>query len=212
MTYLSGIVAALAVILFGLGFFAAVALGRKRAIEAGGYVEIESAGEAIDRLTRTLFELPPAEVHRRDDPSGQSWLVFVEAGSSEDSGCAMIVYPLAQDGWPAVAAIRSGRRIPGIFRWLTGGLFKWAEPLAEAEATGFAGTGWFVYKEANKGLPEALKERLCKAVRGPCARGLLGIAVIGSRLAVWSDAARLKPLLANAPLVRAAFLKQPRHA
>ena len=75
MAHLSGIVAALAVILLGLGFFAAVALRRKRAIEASGYAEIESADEAIDTLTRTLFELAPAEVHRREDPSGQSWLV-----------------------------------------------------------------------------------------------------------------------------------------
>ncbi len=73
----------------------------------------------------------------------------------------MMVYSVARDAWPAVAAIRSGRRIPGILRRLTGGLFAWAEPLAEAEATGFAGTGWFVYKEANTDLPEALKKRLC---------------------------------------------------
>jgi hypothetical protein len=208
MDDITGIVSALAVILLGLALFMAVALRRKRTIEAGGYIKVEHADEVIGKLTRKLFEVTAAEVYRREDTNGQSWLVFVDTGSSEGSGCVMLVYQVGHDDWPAVVAIRSGRRIPKIFRWLSGGLFKWAEPMTETEASGFAGTGWFVYKEPNKNVPEDLKRRLCEAARGPHAAELFGIALIDSYFAIWCDTEQVTSLLANAPLVRAAFLKQ----
>lgn len=207
-----GIVAALAVILLGLAFFVSVALRRKRAIEFEGYLEVKTVDASIIELTRALFELSPAEVHRKEDPSGQSWLVSVDSGSSEDSGCMMLVYHVSHDDWPAVVLVRSGRRIPKIFRELTGGIFKWAEPMADTEMNGLAGTGWYAYQEPNREVPSALKERLCKAVQIPRSSRLLGIAMIDSYLTVWSDAERLKTVLATAPLIRAAVLEHAQHA
>lgn len=207
-----GIVGALTVILLGLALFLVVALHRKRAIRANGFVEIETVNEAINELTRKLFELSPAEVHRKEDPIGQTWLVFVDAGQSEDSGCVMLVYHMAHDDWPAVVLVRSGRSIPKIFRDLTGGIFKWAVPMADSEMNGLNGTGWFAYQEPNREVPSAFRVRLCEAVQVPCSSGLLGIAAIGSYLVVWSDAERLKTVLATAPLVRAAVLAHSQHA
>jgi hypothetical protein len=201
-----GILGALAVILSGLAVLVAVALRRRRAVEASGYVQTETDDEAMGRLTGALFDLAPREVHRKEDASGRSWLVFVDPGGSEDTGCAMLAYATARDDWPAVVLIRSGRRIPKIFRRLTGGFFEWTRPMAEAEARGLAGTGWFGHREPDAAVPPALTARLCAAVRGPRTRGLLGIAVIPSYLVVWSDAARLGTLLAAAPGVRAAVL------
>jgi hypothetical protein len=207
-----GIAGAVAVILAGLGVFVAMALRRKRAIDAGGYVEIERAEDAIAEVTGTLFDLAPAEVHRKEGPSGPSWLVFVDTGDSESSGCAMLVYRVGHDDWPAVAVVRSGRRIPGVLRRLSGGFLARAEPMAGPEAGGFAGTGWFAYQAPGKEVPEALKARLFEAARPLRADGLLGIAVIQSHLAVWSDADRLQTLLAKAPLVHAAFRNSNRNA
>lgn len=202
-----GIVGALAVILLGLALFAALALGRPRAIEAKGYVKAAVPNDTIARLTGTLFELAPAEVHERAEPDGCSWLVFVDVGGSEDSGCVMLVYPIAGADWSAVALVRSGRRIPKIFRQLAGGIFTWAEPASEAEQRGLDGTGWFAYTMPDRGIPSPLKDRLWEAVRMPGTKGLLGIAVIDRHLAIWSDAGRLKTLLATAPVIRQAFLE-----
>lgn len=212
MDGISGIVAALAIILIGLTFFVAVALRRKRTIETQGYVKIEMVDQPIKELTKALFELAPTEIHRKVDSNGKSWLVVVDSGSSEDSGCMMLVYPVSQEGWPGVVLVRSGRRIPKIFRDFTGGIFKWAEPITDTEMNALEGTGWYAYQEPKKDVPLALKKRLCKAVKIPRSSGLLGIALMDSYLAVWSDAERLETILAIAPSVRAAILEPTQHA
>lgn len=196
-----GIAGALAVILLGLALFIAIASRRKRAIEAAGYVEVGTADKATIQLTKTLFELSPVEIHRKDEPSGQSTLVFVDSGGSEDSGCAMIAYRLGHD-WPLTVMVRSGRRIPDIFRKLTDGILKQVEPMDDTEAKELIGTGWFAYRAPNKTVPATVRERLFRAARLPRSEGLLGIAVIAPYLAVWSDAGRIKTLLALAPEVR----------
>lgn len=212
MDGITGIVGALALILVGLAFFLAVALRRKRTIETEGYVEIQMVDRTIEELTRALFEFAPAEIHRKVDSNGQSWLVLVDSGSSEDSGCMMLVYPVSREDWPRVVLVRSGRRIPKIFRDLTGGIFKWAEPMTGTEMSVLNGTGWYAYQEPNEEVPSALKQRLCKAVQVPRSSGLLGIALIDSHLAVWSDALRLKTILTMAPLIRAAIVEPTQHA
>ncbi len=201
-----GIAAAVTVILSGIAFLVAMALRRKRAIEAAGFVEIERVDEVLNELTKVLFEGVPREVHQKQDPSGESWLVFVDTGSSDDSGCVMLVYHIGHDDWPAVVLIRSGRRVPAIFRQLTGGIFKWAVPISDTEMSGLTNTGWFAHKEAKQLIPTILKERLSEAARCPQFQGLLGIAVCNSYLVIWSDAGRLRTLLAKAPLVRASLL------
>jgi len=201
-----GIIAALSVILLGVVFFVTRALRRKRAIESDGYKKIDVVDPAIGNLTTTLFEGSPVEVHRKESPSGPSWLVFVDSGSSEDSGCVMLVYPRSNDDWPALALVHSARPIPKIFRDLTGGMFKRLAPVAESENDGLTGTGWYAYQEPERPVPPALKERMAEAVQIPRSSGLLGIASIDSHLAVWSDASRLRTLLATAPLVRETIL------
>jgi len=207
-----GIAAALTVILLGLAFLVAVALRRRRAIEMAGYAEVETVDEPLKDLTKALFELAPLEVHRKDDPSDRSWFILVDSGGSEDSGCMILAYPVSHDRWPAVVLVRSGRRVPRIFRNLTGGLFRWSKPMADSEMDGLAGTGWYAYQEPNREVPSVLKERLCEAVKIPRSSGLLGIAVIDSYLAIWSDATRLRTLLATAPLVRGTILDQSQDA
>lgn len=207
-----GIAAALTVILLGLAFLVAVALRRKRAIEMAGYAEVETVDESLKDLTRTLFDLDPKEVHRKEGPRDRSWLILVDSGGSEDSGCMMLAYPVSHDRWPAVVLARSGRRVPRVFRNLTGGFLKWSEPMAGSEMGGLAGTGWYAYQEPNREVPPDLKERLCEAVKTPRASGLLGIAVIDAYLAIWSDAMRLRTLLAAAPLVRGTILGQSQDA
>jgi len=212
MDGITGIVAALAVIIMGLAFFVAMAVRRKRAIEMAGYVEIGPVDESINRLTRALFDLAPSEIHRKAESIGQTWLVLINSGSSEDSGCMMLVYPVSHDNWPAVVLVRSGRRIPKLFRDLTGGIFRWAEPVTDTEMDALERTGWYAYQEPDKEVPMALKERLCKAVTIPSSSGLLGIALIDSHLAVWCETARLRTMLTTAPLVRAAILEPTQHA
>lgn len=201
-----GIFAALGVILLGLAFFVTMALRQHRAIEADGYKKTDAVDLSIKDLTTTLFECSPVEVHRKESPNGQSWLVFVDAGSSEDSRCAMLVYGVSNDELPALALIHSARPIPRIIRNLTGGLFKRLAPAAENESGGLAGTGWYAYQEPDGVFPTALKERLAEVVQIPRSSGLLGIALIDSHLAVWSDASLLRTLLAIAPLVRETIL------
>lgn len=201
-----GIIAALSVILLGVIFFVAMALRRKRAIESDGYKKIDVVDPSIRSLTTSLFEGSPVEVHRKESPNGLSWLVFVDSGSSDDSGCVMLVYPGSNDDWPTLAIVHSARPIPKIFRDLTGGMFKRLVPTAESEFDGLAGTGWYAYQEADRAIPPALKERMAEAVQIPRSAGLLGIALIDSHLVVWSDASRLRTLLAIAPLVRETIL------
>jgi hypothetical protein len=201
-----GIVVALAVIFSGVAFFITIARSRQRAVEKEGFEETATQDAFLKELTHRLFELAPTEVHRREEPGGQSWLVFVDAGDSENAGCVMTVYRTSFHDLPAVALIQSGRPIPKFFRRLTGGIFKWAEPLADAEMKSLEGTGWYPYREPGGEIPPSLKERLCEAAQLPASSGLLGIAMIDSCLAIWSDAERLKSLLAAAPSIRTALL------
>ena len=203
-----GIAAALAVILSGLAFFVVVGFRRKNAIEKDGFLQTETADEALVSLARSLFDAAPTETHEKEDLSGQSWLAFLDAGSSEGSGCAMLVYPMR--GWDGLSLvlIRSGRRIPRILRRLEGGLFNWSVPLEDSETRDLEGTGWFAYKAPNQEVPSSFKERMFSAVRVPRSKGLLGIAVIDRYLAVWTDSGRIKTLLETAPLVRSAISKR----
>jgi hypothetical protein len=206
MSDLFGIVAALAVIFSGVAFFITIARRRQRAVEKAGFKETAAQDAFLKELTHRLFELAPTEVHRREEPGGKSWLLFVDAGGSENAGCVMAVYRTSFHGLPAVALSRSGRPIPKFFRRLTGGIFKWAEPLADAEMKPLGGTGWYPYREPKGEIPSSLKKRLCEAAQLPGSAGLLGIALIDSHLAIWSDAERLKSLLAVAPSIRKALL------
>lgn len=200
-----GIAAALAVILSGLALFVVVALRKKAAIEKDGFLQTETADEALSSLARSLFDAAPVETHEKEDPSGQSWLAFLDAGSSEGAGCAMLVYPIR--GWNGLSLvlIHSGRRIPRIFRRLESGLLSWSVPLEDSETSDLKGTGWFAYKAPNQDVPSSFRERVFSAVRLPRSKGLLGIAVIDTYLAVWTDADRIKTLLGTAPLVRSAI-------
>ena len=208
MDNIIAIAGALAVILSGVAVFVIVAQRRTRAIQAAGFVELKTADEALNELTRAIFDVTPREVHHKEDAGGQSWLVFADTGSSEDSGCAMLVHRTGHDNWPAVILIRSGRRIPKMFRQLTGGFFKWVEPMTDPEFGSLAGTGWFAYKEPKRDVPPALIDRLSRAVRSSDAQGLLGVAVRGSYLSIWSETGKLRTLLATAPLVSAAVLER----
>lgn len=208
MDNIIAIAGALAVILSGVAVFVVVAQRRTRAIQAAGFVELKTADEALNELTRAIFEATPREVHHKEDAGEQSWLIFADTGSSEDSGCAMLVYRTGHDNWPAVVLVQSGRRIPKMFRQLTGGFFKWAEPMTDREFGRLAGTGWFAYKEPKRDVPPVLIDRLGQAIRIPDAQGLLGVAVRGSYLSIWCETGKLRTLLAAAPLVRATVLER----
>jgi hypothetical protein len=199
------IVSALGVILLGVALFVAVALHRKRAIETSGYEKIDTADSAIVALTVSLFDTEPTEIHQRKDPNGQSWLVFVDTGDSESSGCVMVVSRAERDAGSSAVLLRSGRRIPKFFRKLEGGVLAWTEPMDDAEASDLAGTGWFAYKGSSQDLSPSFKKRLFSVVRIPQSKALLGIAVVDPYLVIWSDAARIKSLLVAAPLVRTAL-------
>lgn len=200
-----GIIAAVAVILLGIAFFIAVAARRRRAIESSGYARVATPDQSVVDLVAALFDATPAEAYRRDEPGGPTWLVFVDTGSSEGSGCVLIAYPAEPGDGPAAVLMRSGRRIPGFLRRLQGGLFKWTEPLDDAEAGGLSGTGWFAYKQRDRDIPPSLKDRLFGAVRLPQASALLGIAALDSHLAIWADDGKIKRLLTAAPRVRSAI-------
>jgi hypothetical protein len=181
------IVSALGVILLGVALFVAVALHRKRTIETSGYEKIDTADSAIVALTISLFHTEPTEIHQRKDPNGQSWLVFVDTGDSESSGCVMVVSRAERDAGSSAVLLRSGRRIPKFFR------------------KDLTGTGWFAYKGSSQDLSPSFKKRLFSVVRIPQSKALLGIAVVDPYLVIWSDAARIKSLLVAAPLVRTAL-------
>lgn len=202
-----GIAAALVVVLLGLAIIVAMALRRQRAIEASGYQKVEGVDDPLADLTRAIFEGDPKEVHRKKDATGESWLVFVDTGSSEDPGCVMLVYPIGHDDWPALVLVHSGRPIPKIFRHLTGGIFEWAEPIEDIEEERLAATGWYAYTEPKQHIPTMLRDRLTRAARLPQSQGLLGIAVRGSFLMVWSEAGEIKGLLAAAPFIRGAVVE-----
>lgn len=201
-----GIAAALIVILLGLAFFVAMALRHQSAIEASGYQKVDGVDDRLVDLTRAIFEGVPKEVHRKKDAKGQSWLVFVDAGSSEDPGCAMLAFPIGHDDWPALVMVHSGRPVPRFFRHLTGGIFEWAEPIDDKEEKRLNRTGWYAYKEPKQDIPTILKDRLTQAARLPQSRGLLGIAVRDSFLVMWSEAGGVKNLLAAAPFVHGAVV------
>jgi len=205
-----GIVSALAVILLGLMLLVVIVLRRRRAIEASGYREDGRASSDLDDLCRRLFECVPAEVNVKQEPDGKSWLIYLDVGASEDSGCVMLVYRAAGLDWPAVAMVRSGRQIPKIFRQFTGGIFTWAEPIKESETEGLHGTGWFGYMEPIVTAPSNLLDALSKAARITNTEGLLGIAYIAPYLAIWTDTDRVGTLLSIGPPVRQVFLNAAR--
>lgn len=202
-----GIAAALAVILSGVAIFVAVARRRTRVVQEAGFAELKTADKALNELTEAIFEVSPREVHQKQDAGEHSWLIFADTGSSEGPGCAMLVYRTGNDDWPAVILVQSGRRISKMFRQLTGGFFKWAEPVTDPAFDSLTGTGWFAYKEPKRDIPPVLVDRLSHAVKSSDAQGLLGVAVRGPHLSIWCDADKLKTLLAAAPLVRAAVLE-----
>lgn len=201
-----GIVAALAVILAGVAFFVAVNARKNQAIARAGFAPTGAANDTLDRLAKALLDAAPSEIHYRHDAGGESWLAFVDAGGTDDPGCAMLVYPATGYEGISVALIRSGRRIPAFLRRLEGGLFDWMEPVEETATNGLNGTGWFAYKAPGQELPLRFEERASRAVRLPRAKGLLGFAVVDAHLAVWADTDRIKTLLQGAPEVRGTIL------
>lgn len=200
-----GIASALAVILSGLAIFVFVAQRRKNAIEHEGFVRAATGDGALASLTKSLFDAAPIEIHEKEDKSGRSWLAFVDTGDSEASGCALLVFPLEGHDGRTLVLIRSGRRIPAAFLRLQGGLFDWTMPLDDSETSPLTGTGWFAYGPPDQQQPSSFTERVFRAVHVPGSNRLLGIAVVDAYLAVWTDADRIKTLLATAPLVRSAI-------
>lgn len=202
---LFGIAAAFSVIGLGVVAMVVYALRQQRAIERDGFTQMETLDNAIADATVSLFGKAPTEIQQKDDSGGPSWLVFVGGGASEDAGCAMRLYDMGEESPSPVIMIRSGRRIPDFLRRLQDGMIARAEPLDDAEADSPMGPGWFIYGESDAKVPPPLIERLSRISRHRRAVGLLGVALTGPYLAVWTDAQRIRSLLAAAPVVRSAF-------
>ena len=164
MDSLVGIASALALIGLGLFVMVGILLRRRRIIETYGYEEDERENIDLNKLCLRLFDHAAEEINVREEPDGQSWLVHMDVGGSDDPGCVMLVYPIAGLNCPAMAIVQSGRQIPKIFRRLTGGVFSWAEPLEEAQTQGLDGTGWFAYVEPNATVPSSVLDKFSEAM------------------------------------------------
>lgn len=197
-----GILGAVTVLVMGLLVFTKIAWRGRREIRAAGYNQVEGANQEIANLSKKLFDREPAEIYRKEDSKGESWLVIVGTGTAEDAGCVMLVNKMEEEHFPVFALIRSEWPIPKYFRRLEGGIFKQVEPLSNSDNASLANTGWFAYKGPGGDMPASLKERLFSVVQSDSFE-LLGVSFVGAYLAVWSDVERIKGLLDMTATIRA---------